>query len=113
MLECEEVEAEEYEEVWLVVELECARKGGRARSGSVSVDKTSSAGERGEFAVETAAVRGPGSFSCEMSFLRRRLPELGKNRNEKQTIVRPEWHLALNCPIRARHNSMGIMYRQS
>ena len=35
----------------------------------VSVDKTSSAGKIGQFAVETAAVRGPGSFSCEMSFL--------------------------------------------
>ena len=73
MLEHEELEQEEARLVIRGSTCRGACKGGG--SGSVSVDKTSSAGERGELAVETAAVRGPGSFSCETSFLRRRLPE--------------------------------------
>ena len=74
MLEYEELENEEAR---LVVRGSGACKGGGSGSGRVSVDKTSSAGERGELAVETVVVWGPGSFSCETSFLRRRLPELG------------------------------------
>ena len=79
MLEYEELE---HEEARLVVRGSACRgacKGGGSGSGSgrVSVDKTSSAGERGELAVETVVVWGPGSFSCETSFLRRRIPKLG------------------------------------